>query len=266
MTKNKVFKPRKVPESADGKDGIDDSKAISMPFYNGSYYDPDTGTYMNASPVIEALNGAYLTRSIDRNGPMCNNVVEFSVTQQKFPNGFGSLSTMTASMLPALPWYFNYITKGIDFTATFAPLIENAIWGLTKNGKAFLDSFYVSDGIDSVTALSNLRSPLGKISKGIGFALIALDLGVNIYNSIRKEYSWAQGITSFVLTAAKDIGVYFLSATIASAVGKKIGAWIGGTLGGPVGLILGAGIGFAVGWLVDTLGTMFIDWLIGIMK
>ena len=196
-----------------------------MPFYNGSYYDPDTGTYMNASPVIEALNGAYLTRSIDRNGLMCNNVVEFSVTQQKFPNGFGSLSTMTASMLPALPWYFIYIT-----------------------------------------ALSNLRSPLGKISKGIGFALIALDLGVNIYNSIRKEYSWAQGITSFVLTAAKDIGVYFLSATIASAVGKKIGAWIGGTLGGPVGLILGAGIGFAVGWLVDTLGTMFIDWLIGIMK
>ncbi len=235
-------------------------------YVNGSYYDPDTGTYMNASPVVEALNGAYLTRSIDRNGLMCNNVLEFSAAQQESSNAFSSLSTITAKMLPALPWYFQHIAKGIDFAATVVPVIENAIWGLTKNGKAFLDSFYVSDGIDSVTALSNLRSPLGKISKGIGFALIALDLGVNVYNSIQQGYSWAQGITSFVLTAAKDIGVYFLSAAMAVAIGKKIGAAIGGTLGGPIGIIVGSVLGMLLGAAVDWLATNFINWIVDLIK
>ena len=67
------IKPRKVPESADNKDGIDGSKAISVPFYNGSHYNPVIGRYVNAVSVEEALNGAYLTRSIDRNGLMRNN-------------------------------------------------------------------------------------------------------------------------------------------------------------------------------------------------
>ena len=45
-------------------------------YANGSYYDPETGTYLDASPVytIEKLS----THNLDRNGLMCNNVLELS--------------------------------------------------------------------------------------------------------------------------------------------------------------------------------------------
>ena len=47
-------------------------------YANGSYYDPKTCLYLNALSMDETVNGAYLTRCLDRYGLMCNNVVEFA--------------------------------------------------------------------------------------------------------------------------------------------------------------------------------------------
>ncbi len=166
-------------------------------------------------------------------------------------------------MLKALPWYTTLVSTGIDFTATFAPVIEKAIWGASETGRLFTDFHYAAYGINRFDALNNLRSPLGKISQSIGFALIALDLGLNIYNSVQQDYSLAQGITSFALTAIKDVGLYFLTASIARAVGAKIGA-MAFSSAGPAGAIVGAVVGAIVGAIINWLGTMFIDWLVGL--
>lgn len=49
-------------------------------------------------------------------------------------------------------------------------------WGLTKNGRAFLDFHYSGYGINGYTALDNLPSTSAKIFKGIGIGLMALDV------------------------------------------------------------------------------------------
>lgn len=45
-------------------------------YANGSYYDPQTGLYLDASPIESVLDNAFVPRGIDRNAPLCNNVLE----------------------------------------------------------------------------------------------------------------------------------------------------------------------------------------------
>ena len=45
-------------------------------YANGSYYDPQTGLYLDASPIESVLDNAFLPRGIDRNAPLCNNILE----------------------------------------------------------------------------------------------------------------------------------------------------------------------------------------------
>ena len=230
-------------------------------YIKGNYYDPETGLYVNATSIENAINSAYIPRSLDRNGLLCNNTIELSSTNTQENLYTELIPVHTQKMLKALPWYTTLVSTGIDFTATFAPVIEKAIWGASETGRLFTDFYYAAYGINRFDALNNLRSPLGKISQSIGFVLIALDLGLNIYNSVQQDYSLAQGITSFTLTAIKDIGVYFLSASVARAVGAKIGA-MAFAYSGPVGMAIGFVVGAIVGAIVNWLGTMFIDWIV----
>ena len=87
-------------------------------------------------------------------------------------------------------------------------------------------------------------------------------------NSVQQGYSFAQGATSFALTAAKDVGIYFASIKVASAVGGYIaGSKIGAALGswaGPVGMIIGAVAGFLIAYVIDEFGDAIIDWVVGL--
>ena len=44
-------------------------------YANGSYYDPETGLYLDASPISTARDNAYTPGGLDRNRPMCNNLL-----------------------------------------------------------------------------------------------------------------------------------------------------------------------------------------------
>ena len=90
---------------------------------------------------------------------------------------------------------------------------------------------------------------------------------VFVYNKVRN-YSFAQGATSFALTAAKDIGIYYASAKVASVVGGfVVGSKFGALLGvwaGPVGMILGASAGFVIGYFIDSVGDAIINWVMNL--
>ena len=47
-------------------------------YANGSYYDSKTGLYVDASPVSAVFDNVYSTRSLDRNAPVCNNILELA--------------------------------------------------------------------------------------------------------------------------------------------------------------------------------------------
>ncbi len=47
-------------------------------YANGSYYDPETGSYLDAAPISAALENAYSPRRLDRNGIMCDNILELA--------------------------------------------------------------------------------------------------------------------------------------------------------------------------------------------
>lgn len=64
------------------------------------------------------------------------------------------------------------------------------------------------------------------------------------------------------LTAAKDVGIFYLTAGISHIVGAKLGSLLGGSLGGMIGYIIGMGVGAVIGWLLDNLASEFIDWAI----
>ena len=241
MTKNKVFKPRKVPESADGKDGIDDSKAISVPFYNGSYYDPDTGTYMNASPVIEALNGAYLTRSIDRNGLMCNNVVEFGSNLNAL-NTSDVLSSITEKMLKALPSLPQWLA-----ISTFA---ASNVLSLSVYARTALYMLRYPE-IRSLMKLDGQVLLPGKYTKGVNIAaygFVALDTILDIYTNIQKNKSAGYVIGSAVYTAATGAGIVWASGKVGAAIGS-IGGPVWTIVGGIVGIVIGIGLS----WLSNLL-------------
>ena len=47
-------------------------------YANGSYYDPQTGMYVDASPISTVIENAFTTHALDRNAPMCNNILELA--------------------------------------------------------------------------------------------------------------------------------------------------------------------------------------------
>ena len=152
---------------------------------------------------------------------------------------------------------------------TFISLGEVAsriAWGLTKNGRAFLDFHYSAYGINGYTALDNLSSTSAKIFKGIGIGLMALDVIEAGYYSYQNGHSFGQGALNVGLTAGKNFLVYKASTGVATAVGIWAGAKLGASLGsasGPIGFVIGAVAGAAVGWVIDEFGDVIIDWVVG---
>ena len=77
-------------------------------YANGSYYDPETGTHIDASEVSEIVDNAFVCFGLDRNGIMCNNVVVY------MPNPYTIATILQMSADPTYdpdankPWYNGY--------------------------------------------------------------------------------------------------------------------------------------------------------------
>lgn len=90
--------------------------AIRKNFYyaNGSYYDPETGSYLDASPISTVFENAFSPRRLDRNGIMCDNVLELAgnpdtatTNLSTDPNYDGTRPTtwLGRAIVSVLKWY-----------------------------------------------------------------------------------------------------------------------------------------------------------------
>ena len=263
--------------------------------YRGYYYDRETGLYyLNAryyNPgwrrFISPDDTAYLDpESVNGLNLYCyakNNPI--SITYGSSNIGVGASGRMVSSVslfscigndhsfsksfniFAGLHWpQFNAKDLFKDTFISLGEVSSRIIWGLTNDGRSFLDFHYSAYGINGYTALDNLSSTSAKIFKGIGFGLMALDVLEAGYYSYQNGYSFGQGALNVGLTTGKNILVYKASVGVTTAVSTWAGAKLGASLGsaaGPVGFVIGVVAGAVVGWVVDEVGDLIIDWVVG---
>ena len=256
--------------------------------YRGYYYDVETGLYYLINRYYDPEIGRFISPNnfdsinlSEVNGLnlyLYGNNMHNSIKYRNTGTGMGGIvstngvsiisTTVGSSVLPALPGWTEQIVSVLDVFSSFAGVLEVSVWGFSRTGRLFSDFHYVAYGINRFALLDQLSSSLVNGCKVIGIGLIFADLGLNLYNSYQQGYSFAQGATSFALTAAKDIGVYIASSKVAGVVGSYIaGSKLGAALGswaGPVGMIIGAIVGFAVGYIISEIGDKIIDWVDGL--
>lgn len=247
------------------------------------YYSPVLGRFIQPADVSSinpsSINGLNLY-SYANNNPIS---IAYSSSNVSFGTGGGMVNSLALGGLFNLgnnPGYsnsfnifaglnypqFNALDLTKDIFTSLGEVGSRIAWGLTKNGRAFLDFHYSAYGINGYTALDNLPSTSAKIFKGIGFGLMALDVIEAVYYSYQNGHSFGQGALNVGLTAGKNILVYKVSTGVATAVGTWAGAKLGASLGsaaGPVGFAIGAVAGAVVGWVVDEFGDVIIDWVVG---
>ena len=80
-------------------------------------------------------------------------------------------------------------------------------------------------------------------SKHPSSALVALDVGIDIYSNIAAGLSWQKTTASALVTLGLDLGGAF--------VAVKVGAMIGTAIGGVPGMIIGFAGGVIVGLIID---------------
>jgi hypothetical protein len=161
---------------------------------------------------------------------------------------------------------FSFKDLAKDISVSLGEVSGRLIWGLTKDGRTFSEIYSLLEGINGYTVFDNLPSVTEKVFKGIGFALMGLDVIEAGYDSYRSGHSLGQGTINMALTAGKNILVYNVSTAVTTAAGTWVGAKLGASLGvyaGPVGLVIGAVAGAAVGLVIDEFGDVIIDWVVG---
>ena len=216
-------------------------------YLQSRYYDPEVGRFINADDITyidpETLNGLNLY-SYCSNNPVMNvdyigdypvsiweNIVGFA---KDIFFGFGGMALKKSSYLFAqlaeIPMFLLDDIGGAVFNPTFLSTMKLAT-RLQYNGK--------------------ILNGLGKIAQGVGYTLLALDIGLTIYsNFMNSNLSFSRKITDTII----DIGFTIGGAAISMAVGALVGS-----IGGPVGTILGVIAGGIINIGIWAFQTFAVD-------
>lgn len=140
-------------------------------------------------------------------------------------------SDITGMQLQPIASWVEPTLIGLDHTATMLRPTYLAIWALTKYGSKFIMYNTLFTGKTAAQVLDDVAVPLGKVTKGISWAIIGISAALDIYNSIQQGYSFAQGATSLILTVGVGVSAYYLATTIGASVGGAVGAAGGVNMG-----------------------------------
>ena len=224
-------------------------------FLVNRYYDPEVGRFINADDVSfiqpETINGLNLyvyclnnpISYVDHSGcfpvPIWVNIVGF--LKDIFAGvGGGLLSAAKTAFAVAskIPMYAGGIkgawgSAGIGGAgATLNPAYQAA---LTKG--------------TNLQYAGGILKGIGKVAKVAGYALLAVDVGLSIYNNVTNpNLSTSRKVTDSIVDVGCSVGGFFA----ASALGAKIGAFAGSfipipVVGTIVGAVVGAIVGFGIG-------------------
>ena len=211
-------------------------------YANGSYYDPKTCLYLNALSMDETVNGAYLTRCLDRYGLMCDNLLNFTNKIYSIGDTLNPINSVSAKMLralPSLPQWLAVSTSALSNTLSFSVYARTALYMYRYPEIIQLMKF------DGVTLLPGKYT---NFINGAAYGFVALDTVFDIYTNIQNNKPTGYVIGSAVYTAATGAGIVWASG--------KIGTVIGTAIGGPVGAIAGGLIGLGAGVLLSWLSNL----------
>ncbi len=179
-------------------------------YANGSYYDKETGLYLDASPIANVFDDVYLTKYIDRNGLLCDNI--FELTGNPYTIDFVAKlhPDPTYDSEDGLPWWLvarNWMHKAMYDVADWFGNLHWAIKlsvGLVLLAAAII--FTVATGGGSAGVLGLLVQVAIGVGIGVGmYALGALFAGTFSWSGLA-----AAALDAFLITSA----VVFISAGV----------------------------------------------------
>lgn len=216
-------------------------------YANGSYYDPTTGLYVDASSIESVIENGLSSNRLDRNSLMCNNVLEFnqnSVENRPKHRYYHKreVDTYQSYNLPTIPKWVGYASNAVSAGFSISVVARTGWYA------------YHYSGLTDLMRLDGITTLPGKYTNfvnGLSYGFVALDTFFDIYSNIQQDKSAGYVIGSAIYTAGTGIGIIWASG--------KLGAMIGTAIGGPIGFIVGGIVGIVVGGLL----TILSNWLKG---
>ena len=258
-----------------GRDGVvtDDNGLIYM---RARYYSPEMKRFINADVIAGTISNAItLNRFAYANGNPVSFVDPFGLTAERgnydwhvnIPGWISDAANIIDAICMKAKYGFSVYKKGAYAIVKAKHAFRYAKNGVSGTRYAFKNAdkyTNVFKYVDPLTAAKEALKPKGW--NLLGYASIALDTGVGIYENI-QEGTRNQKIVS---DATVDIGLGIGSMALSAAAGAKIGAiagsffpGLGNTIGAVGGAVFGLGISFLVtevfeepikecaGWVAD---------------
>lgn len=145
-------------------------------YANGSYYDPETGLYVDAAPMSTVIDNAFNTRSLDRNRPVCNNILELACNPSTIFNEVDLHADPTYDPESKLPDWLQRRHQRYSKYAEWLQWYNDLHWGWKLGlGIAFLlgaVAFTLASGGGALGVLSMLAQVA--IGVGVGIAMYSL--------------------------------------------------------------------------------------------
>ena len=162
-------------------------------YANGSYYDPKTGLYVDASPIDTVIDNALNTRSIDRNGLLCNNILELAGNPYTIYNSVELSPDPTYNLEDSFP---DWLKRKIARQKKLAAFYNSIPWYLKLGIGIFLLRLAVAftvltDGTGAAAVSVLIQVAIGV---GVGIGMYALS------SLIAGTFSW-QGLANAALDA-----------------------------------------------------------------
>lgn len=213
-------------------------------YANGSYYDPQIGLYINASAIDVAVNGALTNRTLDRNGLLCNNILEFANSEYN-TNALYSMpiSSVTKNMLqalPSIPQWLIISTSALNSGLDFSVYVRTA-WYMWRHPEII--KLMKLDGV------SQLPGRFTNFINKLSYVFVTIDTLYDIYTNIHNNKSAGYVLGSAIYTAVTGIGIVWTSSIVGTKVGAIVGGHWGAIIGGIAGFVVGIGLTILSNWL-----------------
>ena len=249
----------KVILGYNGRDGvvIDDNGLIYM---RARYYSPEMKRFINADVIAGAISNAItLNRFAYANGNPVSFVDPFGLSAERgnydwhvnIPGWISDAANIIDAIYKKAKYGFSVYKKDAYAIVKAKHAFRYAKNGVSGTRYAFKNAdkyINVFKYVDPLTAAKEALKPKGW--NLLGYASIALDTGVGIYENI-QEGTCNQKIVS---DAIVDIGFGIGSMALSAAAGAKIGAIAGSFfpgLGNIIGAVGGAVVGLGVSLVTE---------------
>ena len=179
-----------------------------MPFNYLKYnYNPETGQYIDAAPISTAIDNALKTRSLDRNGLMCNNTIELAGNPYTIEPATGLSSDPTYNPTDKLP---NWLKRRIERQKRLQEIYNRIPWYAKVIVGTVLLAASIALTLVSRTGGAGVASIFIQLALGIGIGVGTYLASSLLTNTFTPEGLLNTVLDTFVITSA----VIFISVGI----------------------------------------------------